>query len=137
MWITLADCGWNCALSWLVSIFNSNVKITYLARIKCAFQMLNKSQQETPVTVGRPVTHQQSVNTTVSSSADQVGLTPLSGFGLSSHPSPGPTVVTSQPQMQIPQDLVMKLLQLQQVCQICPVFCCEHVCFWTPLSQNK
>ncbi|PNF25668.1 hypothetical protein B7P43_G00632 [Cryptotermes secundus] len=76
--------------------------------------MLNKSQQETPVTVGRPVTHQQSLNTAVSSSADQVGLTPLSGFGLSSHPSPGPTVVTSQPHMQIPQDLVMKLLQLQQ-----------------------
>jgi hypothetical protein len=91
--------------------------------------MLSKSQQETPVTVGRPVTHHQSVNTTVSASADQVGLTPLSGFGLNSHPSPGPAVVTSQPQMQIPQDLVMKLLQLQQVCQICPVFCCEHVCF--------
>jgi len=81
--------------------------------------MLSKSQQETPVTAGRPVTHQQSLSTAVSTSADQVGLTPLSGFGLNSHPSSGPTVVSSQPQaqMQIPQDLVMKLLQVQQVCQ--------------------
>jgi hypothetical protein len=89
--------------------------------------MLNRSQQETPVTVGRPVTQQQSVNTTVSASADQVGLTPLSGFGRNSHASPVHSVVTSQPQlqqaqMQIPQDLVMKLLQVQQVCQFCPIF---------------
>jgi hypothetical protein len=91
--------------------------------------MLSKSQQEAPVTAGRSVSHQQSVNTAVSTSADQVGLTSLSGFALNSRPSPGPTVVTSQSQMQIPQDLVMKLLQLQQVCQICSVFCCENVCF--------
>jgi hypothetical protein len=91
--------------------------------------MLSKSQQETPVTTGRAVSHQQTVNTAVSTSADQVGLTPLSGFALNSRPSPDPTVVTSQPQMQIPQDLVMKLLQLQQVCQICPVFYNENVCF--------
>lgn len=84
--------------------------------------MLSKSQQETPVTAGRPVTHQQSLSAAVSTSADQVGPTPLSGFGLNSHPSSGPTVVTSQSQvpqaqMQIPQDLVMKLLQVQQVCK--------------------
>jgi hypothetical protein len=81
--------------------------------------MLSKSQQET---AGRPLTHQQSLSTAVSASADQVGLTQLSGFGLSSHPGSGPTVVTPQSQvpqaqMQIPQDLVMKLLQVQQVCQ--------------------
>lgn len=106
--------------------------------------MLNKSQQETPVTAGRPVAHQQSVNTpasvsaSASTSADQAGLTPLSGYALNSHPSPGATVVTShtsQPQMQIPQDLVMKLLQLQQVCRTCPVFCYEHVWF-SPCSPD-
>jgi hypothetical protein len=78
----------------------------------------------------------------VSASGDQVGLTPLSGFGLNSHPNSGPTVVTSQAQvpqtqMQIPQDLVMKLLQVQQVCQFCCgifVFCFLVIGVWKLLK---
>ncbi|XP_069683292.1 eukaryotic translation initiation factor 4E transporter-like isoform X2 [Periplaneta americana] len=80
-------------------------------------QMLSKSQHDSSLSVGRPVTHQQ--QPPASTSAEQVGLNPISAFGLNSHHSPGSSVVTSQPQsqqtqMQIPQDLVMKLLQVQQ-----------------------
>jgi hypothetical protein len=115
-------------LSLLERILDSDMKVSYsFSVLKNPLQMLNKSQQDTPVTAGRPVTQQQSVNTTVSASADHVGLTPMSGFGRNSHASPVHTVVTSQPQMQqpqmqIPQDLVMKLLQVQQVHHFYPIF---------------
>ena len=79
--------------------------------------MLSKSQ-DSQVSAGRAITQHQQSGSSAVSSAEQAGL-PLSAFGLNSHPSPGSNV-TSQPQsqqshMQIPSELVMKLLQVQQV----------------------